>query len=139
MDNENLLVGNPFSSKILSHRLIDRNDLVSQTATDSFLETQKPHQRPAQGATLPTHEEFRHWIVDIQDQLASTQPWNDCCQYQQVRHVMDVNHIQLFPQVQHSQCEATKGSRCEISPHVRKEISSPFGDGEPMYVHSLNK
>src|SRR5207244_10420527 len=81
--NKDLLVRKAVSSQDFPHGLIHRDDPIGQRTTDLFLQTEKPDDR-ATWPVVPAHVELWHRIVDVEYELASTEPGDYASQNQYV-------------------------------------------------------
>src|SRR5207248_1774528 len=86
---------------------------------------------------MPTHVELWHWIMDVQHQLASAQPRNDTGQNENVRHVVNVNHIQPATEVQLSEFQTAQQAGHEILKKISQEVPSLPADSEAVNVNAV--
>ena len=72
--------------------MVDGNNLAAVRGANALL----PQQYAIEEAFfLPfefRHKRVWHWVMDIQDDLDSEQPWNDRRENQEIGHVVDVDH-----------------------------------------------
>src|SRR5512146_2288083 len=129
--DEDFVVGHTLRAKVFPHGLIHGHDAVGQPATDLLLKNQEPHNQTVP-LMMPTHVELRHWIMDVQHQLASAQSGDDTGQNENVWHVVNMSHIQPAAEVQLSKFQTAQQTGHEILKKISQEVPSHPTDGQAV-------
>src|SRR5579872_2541785 len=79
------------------HGVVHCNYLVAKCSTETLLPEQDPIRKTPILSFEFRHKRIRHWIVNIQNDLGAAQLWHKRTEYQEIRHIVDVDDAICIP------------------------------------------
>src|SRR5215470_12932025 len=94
VNDDDLVLGDALRVEVFAHAFVYGDDPIRKRVTRLFLDTQELDQKTV-GAMIPAHIELGHRVVDVENDLAAAESWNERGQNKNIGHVVDVDDVEL--------------------------------------------